>query len=213
MGVAKKSLRQVFPPGSPWRLRGNLGSLVDAIGNVLDTMKAYMHGTVTESLPGTAEDTLAEWYEALGIKHDPTKPVSARQTRAQQVWSSTGRQDKDYIESQVQRAFPDVEIQETEYTPNNMVGLGQVGRMQVTDGYPAWFSDPPEDGSFLSFDYRVVGEVDDNADLLALQNLIERIQPATHRPTYDITIRNQTATAEVGLGMTGLMEVGKTKDD
>jgi hypothetical protein len=172
-----------------------------------------MRGIVTESLPGTADETLAQWYEQLGIKYDPKQTLEARRLRASQAWTALGGQSKDYIEGQVQRAYPDVEIQEIEYNPQNMVGLGQVGRMQVTDGYPAWLSSTPTDGSFASFDYRAVGEVDTNTDLQGLTNLLSRIEPATHKVTLDITIRQQSATAEVGLGMVGLAQVGRTKSN
>jgi len=213
MGIAKKALRNSFPPGSPWTLKGAFGSLVDAIGNVLDKHKTYAHGTVTESLPGTAEDTLREWYAQLGLLYDSTRSIESLQQRANQQWSSAGRQDKDYLEAQLQKAFPDTEIQEIKYNTDNMVGHGMVGKMQVTDGYPAWLSFRPTDGSFASFDFRVVGSVSTNGDFKAMRNLIQRIKPATHRVTYDIEILNQTATSEVGLGMVGLAQVGRTKDN
>jgi len=211
MGVAKRALKASFPRGAPWTLKGAFGALISALGNVLDKLYTYMRGTVTESVPATAEDTLEGWYAQLGIRFDPTLSTGTLQDRAAQVWSSTGGQNKDYIERTVQRAYPDVEIREIEYNPQNMVGLGMVGKMQVTDGYPAWHGSTPTDGSFASFDFRVVGKVDTSEDFEGLRNLIQRIKPATHSVTYDVEILNQTATAEVGLGMVGLAQVGRTK--
>jgi len=211
MDLMKRVLRLLFPPGSAWRLPGNLGNLVDALAESFTRLRTFFRGILSEALPGTAEDTLAEWYETLGLKYNPTQELAARQQRAEQAHTATGGQSKDYLEEQIQKAYPDVVLDEYETNPENMVGLGMVGDMQV-QGFPSWLPSPPTDGSFPVHYYRVIGEVDDAIDLQGLQNLLTRIAPLTHEPVYEITIRNQTATSEGGLAMVGLAEVGRGRE-
>ena len=208
MGLMDRVLRRLFPPGHAWTLTGAVGDLVDALAESFSRIRTFFRGVLTESLPGTADDTLSEWFEALGLKYDPTQALSDRQARADQAYTSVGGQNKDYLEAQIQRAYPDVYLVEVDVRTQNMVGIGMVGHMQ-TQGYPSWLTPPPTDGSFPVHHYQAVGEVDDAVDLRGLQNLLERIAPLTHEPVFQITIRNQTSTSEVGLGMVGLAEVGR----
>ena len=208
MDMIKQALRLLFPPGHAWTLTGTLGDLVDALAESFARLRLFFRGILTESLPGTADDTLLEWYETLGLKYDPTQGLSARQARADQAYTSVGGQNKDYLEEQIQRAYPGVYLVEVEINIQNMVGIGMAGHMQA-QGYPSWVAPPPTDGSFPVHHYQVVGEVDDAIDLKGLQNLLSRIAPLTHEPVFQITIRNQTSTSEVGLGMVGLAEAGR----
>ncbi len=208
MDLMKRVLRRLFPPGHAWTLMGAVGDLIDALAESFSRIRTFFRGALTESFPGTAEETLSEWFEALGLKYDPTQSLSDRQARADQAYTSVGGQNKDYLEAQIQKAYPDVSLIEVDIVIENMVGIGMAGHMQ-TQSYPNWVVPPPTDGSFPMHHYQVVGEVDDAIDLKGLQNLLERIAPLTHEPVFQITIRNQTATSETGLGMVGLAEVGR----
>lgn len=208
MDVIKRALRLLFPPGHAWTLTGTLGDLVDALAESFSRLRTFFRGVLTESLPGTADDTLLEWYEALGLIYDETQILADRQARADQAYTSVGGQNKDYLEAQIQRAYLDVYLVEVDIVIANMVGIGMVGHMQ-TQSYPSWLTPPPTDGSFPVHYYQVKGEVDDAIDLKGLENLLSRIAPLTHEPVFQITIRNQTATSEVGLGMVGLAQVGR----
>ncbi len=212
MGIMKQTFRSLFPHGHPWSLMGIFGSVIDALSLSLDRVRDFLADVKTESNPGMAVDTLQEWYSQLGIKYDSTQTLDTRQKRASQAYSSIGGQNKDYIEEQIQIAYPDVYLIEYETNPENMVGLGMVGLMQVSN-YPSWLSFPPADGTYPVHYYRVAGEVDDISDLNGLKNLLSRIAPLTHEPVFEITIRNQSATGEVGLAMAGLAQVGRTKED
>ena len=208
MGIMKSVLLGLFPKGHPWQFPEKFKSVIEALSLSLDRVKIFLRGILLEANPGTATDTLPEWYAELGLSYDETKILTTRQSRAKQVYSSTGGQNKDYIQGQIQISYPDVAIEEYFTNPENMVGLGMVGDMQV-QGYPSWLSVTPTDGSSPVHYYRVIGEVDDISDLYGLKNLLNRIAPLTHEPVYEITIRNQTATSEVGLAMVGLAQVGR----
>lgn len=208
MGIMKSVLLGLFPKGHPWQFPERFKSVIVALSLSLDRVKIFLHGVLTEANPGTATDTLPEWYGELGLSYDSTKTLDTLRKRAQQVYSSTGGQNKDYIQDQIQIAYPDVTIEEYSTNPENMVGLGMVGDMQV-QGYPLWLLVTPTDGSFPIYYYRVIGEVDDISDLYGLKNLLTRIAPLTHEPVFEITIKNQTSTSEVGLAMAGLAQVGR----
>ncbi len=211
MDLINRTLRRLFPPGHAWTLTGPVGDLVDALSISFSRIRTFFRGILTESLPGTADETLPEWFKALGLKYDPTQTLANRQARADQAYTSVGGQNKDYLEGQIQKAYPDVYLMETDVNPENMVGLGMVGDMQV-QGYPSWLASPPTDGTFPVHYYRAAGEVNDAIDLRGLENILDRIMPKEMEPVFEITIRNQTATSEVGLGMVGLMQVGRGKE-
>lgn len=209
MGLIKQALRQLLPP----RLFGpNIRAVVDAIAASVQSAYDYIAATVRESNPGTATDTLPEWYAALGLKYDPTLTLATRRALAQQAYISIGGQAPQQIEDTLQIAFPDITIERVEYEPAQMVGIGMVGLIMAQD-YPSWFTGT-EDGTYPYAYFRVTGEVDDQQELTALLNLLDRIAPAEMEPaTGDIVIRNLTETAEVGLAMVGLAQVGRTKED
>jgi hypothetical protein len=185
--------------------------VVDAVGSNLGELRDYVIGAVTNALPGTAEVTLPEWYEMLGIPYDETQTLKTRQDRAQQQWTAVGGQSLDYLNGVIQIAYPDVEIELTApfATPDSMAGFGEAGRMEARS-YPSWLTPVPTDGSFPSAYYRVIGEVPDVSDLSRLLGLLGRIAPAEMEPVLAITVLNLTPAAEAGLGMSGLMEAGRS---
>lgn len=209
MGLMTRVTRSLFPDGSPWTLSGTFGDVVDALALSLDRARDFLEGVETESNAGTAEDTLAEWYSQLGIPYDPTQDLDRRQAKARQAATAIGGQDLAYLNAQIQVAFPDVEIVKVNFQTTNMVGVGMVGLMQVQD-YPSWYSGTT-DGTYPYAYYRVTGEVDDTWDLNTVEGILTRIAPAEMEPVYAVTIRNLTPTAEVGLGMVGIMQVGRDR--
>jgi uncharacterized protein YmfQ (DUF2313 family) len=205
MGIMNKSLRGHLPK---WRLGFDFRAVIDALAVSYSRLRLFFRGILTESNPGTAEDTLSEWYEQLGIHYDSTKDIESLQRRARQAYSTIGGQAIGYLTEKVQEAYPDVELEEVFIEPEFMVGSGMVGDMMVRD-YPTWIASPPTDGEYPNFYYRVTGAVDDTWDLYGVENLLDRIMPAPYEPNFAITIRNISETGMVGLGMVGLMMVGK----
>ena len=215
MGIGQRSFRAHLPGGPAWRLATTFRAVIDALGLAFDRMREFITvEIIKESLPSTAEDTLSDWFTMLGIPYDSTQTLATRRARAKQAWTATGGQSLDYLNGIIQIAFPDVEIQGVfgYYPTEYMVGIGMVGQMQVTD-YPSWLSPAPTDGSYPFAYYRVIGEVPDTSDLNRILGLLDRIAPAEMEPVLDITVTNLTPTAEAGLGMVGLAQVGRTKED
>jgi hypothetical protein len=187
-------------------------ALLDAIAASIQRARDAVAAIITESNPGTAETTLAEWYAMLGLRYDATLNLDTRQALARQAYISIGGQSLNALNSAIQVAFPDVQIEPVRIGTRYMAGVGMAGLMEATD-YPLWYSGPT-DGTYPIAYYRVTGEVNDAAERTALLNLLERIAPAEMEPeTGSLVIRNQTETAEAGLAMAGLAQAGRTKED
>ncbi len=212
MAVMNKCFKTLFPKGQPWMFPTYFKAVRDALAMELDRVRDFLFEVIAESNPGTATETLQEWFEQLNIKYDSTQSIANLRKRASQVYSSIGGQTRAYIEAQVQKLYPDITIAEYEVYFDGMAGLGMAGLMMASS-YPSWLSSPPTDGSYPVYYYRVDGEVDDISDLNNIKNLLDRIAPLTHEPVFSVTIRNQTATAEAGLAMAGLAQAGRTKED
>lgn len=209
MDLITRVLRQLIPR----RLFGpQLVAVVDAIASAVQTAYVAIKAIIRESNPGTANDTLPQWYPALGLKYDATLTLATRQALARQAYISIGGQSLNALNAAIQVAFPDVAIQPVRYDTQQMVGIGMVGQLRVQD-YPSWYAGTT-DGTYPLAYYRVTGAVNDAAERTALLNLLTRIAPAEMEPvTGELTIRNQTETAEAALAMVGLAQVGRTKED
>jgi hypothetical protein len=204
----KRVLRRLVPPIFGVTVK----ALLDAIAASIESARVKIAATVTESNPGTADTTLAEWYAMLGLRYDATLTLATRQALARQAYISIGRQSLNALNDALQIAFPDVAIEPVQFDTEQMVGIGMVGQLQVQD-YPSWYAGAV-DGTYPLAFYRVTGAVNDAAERTALLNLLDRIAPAEMEPeTGSLTIRNQTETAEAGLAMVGLAQVGRTKED
>lgn len=207
MGVTAKTLRRLLPVGvfGP-RLVAVLEALALSIGRV----REYLAETVREAGPGTATETLPDWYAELGLSYDATQTLATRRTRAVQAERVGAGQSLGALNEVIQVAFPDVQLEPVRFTPTQMAGRGVAGRM-MAQSYPSWYPPgAPRDGSYPVAYYRVTGAVDDAAARSALLNLLDRVAPAEMEPVIGgLVIRNQTATAAAGLGMAGLMQAGR----
>jgi uncharacterized protein YmfQ (DUF2313 family) len=207
MGIAGRTLRSLFLR-TRWPLAGNLSALIDALALSIERLRVFLMGILTESNPGTAEEMLEQWYADLGIEYDSTQSTARLRKRARAAYTAGGGQSKDYIESVLQIAYPNVSLEETIVENDNMVGVGTVGQIMTTD-YQSWVPPAAQDGTYPVYYYRVVGTVSTPYDLKGIQNILDRIAPLTHIAVYDVTVLGITDTGMVGLGVTGLMEVGK----
>lgn len=206
MAIMEKVLKSLFPPS--WKLTRDLKAVIEALSLSFERIRIFFNGVLTESNPSTAVETLPEWHDQEGIDYDPTLSIEKQQSLANQAYSTTGGQSPGYLNTQLQIAFPDVELQEVSISPEFMVGFGMVGLMQVTN-YPSWLPVIPSGGEYPNFYFRVVGEVDDVSDLTRITNLLSKIMPVPYEPVFAVTIRNLTPSGMVGLGMVGLMQVGR----
>lgn len=207
MDLMTRVLRDLMP-----RAGATLSGVRDAIAAALERIRAALAALRTESNPGTASTTLEHWYSMLGLRYDSRLTLAARQALARSAYITLGGQSLTALTTAIQLAFPDVFLSRPVFTTELMVGIGMVGQIEVTD-YPSWYTGA-EDGSYPVDYYLVGGAVNSADERTALLNLLQRITPAHMEPVIGgLVIRDQTATAEVGLGMVGLAEVGRTKED
>jgi len=199
MGIMTKTLKGLFPPD--WSLVKDLRACVEALSLSFERIRVFLNGVITESEPSTAVETLEEWFTQEGINYDPSQSTARLQDLANQSYSNTGGQSPAYLNEQIQKAFPDVYVEENLTSPELMVGSGMVGLMMVTD-FPISGADP-------WFLYTVRGEVDSVSDLDRIKNFLDKIMPVPYEPVFAVTIRNLTPSGMVGLGMVGLMMVGR----
>ena len=213
MGLSPSLMQRVLRGIIPPRVFGpRFIALLDAIAGAIQTLYDYIAATIRESNPGTATETLRDWYTSLGLSYDPTLGLHTRRSLARQGYISIGGQSQLQLQDTLQIAFPDISIERVEFDVEQMVGVGMVGRLMTQD-YPPWFGGV-EDGTYPYAYYRVTGSLNDQQELTALLNLIDRIAPAEMEAvTGEIVVRNLTETSEVGLAMVGLAQVGRTKED
>jgi len=210
MGIGQRSFKAHLPGGQAWQLAPTFKAVINALGLAFDRMRDFVQGIVDESLPSTAEDTLSEWFDMLGLPYDATQTLETRRNRARQQWTATGGQGLDYLNGIIQIAFPDVELEPAFQFYETVAGAGEgeAGAMFATS-YPSWLTPTPTDGSWPWAYYRVVGEVQDTTDLNRILGLLDRIAPAEMEPVLAVTVLNLTPAAEAGLGMAGLMMAGR----
>ena len=206
MAIMDSVLKGLFPPS--WKLTRDLKAVIESLSLSFERIRIFFNGILTESNPGTAVDTLQDWHTQEGITYDNTLSISKQQGLIKQSYSSTGGQSIGYLEEQIQISFPDVQLQEVSIEPVDQVGSGMVGLMQVTD-YPSWLPSPLSGGEYPNFYFRVIGDVDEVGDLTRIQNLLDKIMPVPYEAVFAVTIRNLAPVGVVGLGMTGLMMVGR----
>ena len=206
MGIMEKSLKGLFPPD--WNLIDDLKAVIESLSLSFERMRVFLNGVLNESNPSTAVETLEEWFNQEGIAYDSTQSTARLQELANQSYSNAGGQDPDYLNTQLQKAFPDVQLQEVNISPEFMAGFGMAGLMMASS-YPSWLTPTPTDGSYPNFYFRVIGEVDFVSDLNRIANLLDKIMPVPYEPVFSVTIRNLTPSAMAGLGMSGLMMAGR----
>lgn len=207
MDLMTRLLRELMP-----RVGATLGIIRDAIAGALETVRGALYALRTEANPGTAVDTLAHWYQTLGLNYDSRLPLETRQALASQAFANIGGQSLATLNEAIRIAFPDVFLVRPTFSTELMVGVAMTGQVRVTD-YPDWYTGV-EDGSYPVSYYLVDGEVNSANERTALLNLLDRIAPAWMEPVIgSLVIRDQTATGEAGLTMVGLGQVGRTKED
>jgi hypothetical protein len=205
----KKLFLLMFPGGHPWTFIKEFGAIIKGIGKSIGRAIQYVDQSKNEANPLMANDTLPDWYSALGIRYDETQTLVNRQRRASQVFTAIGGQSLDYVQSRVQVAFPDITLEEYKLPYTNMVGLGMVGQMQVTD-YPGWIPAPSQDGTYPIYLYKVTGTVENVFQFLQLQDILVKIAPLRLEPVF-VDINFEFELGVVGLGQVGAMQVGRNQ--
>lgn len=212
MDIMKKVFKSLLPKGDPWKHPGYFKSLVEAVAQSFTTLRTFLKSVIAESNPSTANETIEEWFDMLGLYYDATQPLDNLRKRAKQAYTATGGSSKEYLEEQIQKAYPDVRVGEVFMPEAYVCGVAVTGLARTTD-YPSWLPSPPTDGSTTSFYYLIRGTVETVQDLDDLTNLLQRIAPLTHTPVFLVEILQQQDSAQCGLAITGLAEVGKEEGE
>ena len=200
-------IKSLFPKGSPWNLLGEFGKLINGISQSINRVYQYAILTLNESVTLTTEDLIQNFFDAFGLENDPSLTLLEKRQLLNSYYIGTGGQSKEYIQNQIQKIFPQIEIEEYSINIYFMIGLGMVGDMQ-TVSYPPWIPIINRDGTFPMYLYKVTGTVPGVQQFLILQDLLKRYAPLTHQPIF-IDIDFLFISAMVGVGQVGNMEVGR----
>lgn len=202
-------LKSLFPKGSPWNLLGEFGKLITGIGTSINRVFLYANETLAESNPSTTTELLQNWFDALGLKNELNLSLEEKRRILNTNYIGTGGQSREYIQTQIQKVFPNITIEEYVFPVSFMIGYGVSGVLQVSN-YPSWIPIQYQDGSYPVFLYKVSGTVDNVTQYLILQDLIKRYAPLTHIPIY-VNINFYNNSGMVGVGQVGISEVGRNQ--
>ena len=114
-GLSLSMLLRMMPIQSIGQLRQTL----DGLGIELDRAKQFLAEVKNESSPDTATETIDMWLDALGITVAASATLGEKRALAMAAYTATGGQNLAYIQAQINKAFGNVTITETdifEYT-------------------------------------------------------------------------------------------------
>ena len=193
----------------PFKICCDFRAIIDALALSLNRVKTFLFNITIEADPATSIELQEEWHLNEGLVYDPLLTLSEKQRQVNQSFASAGGQDSVYLESEINKIFPNVMLQTATISPNKMAGFGMAGLMMASN-YPSWVTGvtPPD---YPTYFYRVIGTIDLVSDLIRLENVLDRIMPLAFEPVFAVTINNLTPTAEAGLGMSGLMMAGRIR--
>ena len=199
--------KSLFPKGSPWNILGEFGKLISGIATSINRVYEYGYSTLQESSTLTATELIQNYFDAFGLENDPSLTINEKRNLLNSYYIGTGGQSKSYIQTQIQKVFPSITLEEYSLNPMSMIGIGMVGQLQ-TENYPSWIPLINRDGTFPMYLYKVIGTVSSVKEYLILQDLLKRYAPLTHQPIF-INIQFNYISGMVGVGQTGIMEVGR----
>ena len=200
-------LKSLFPKGSPWNILGEFGKLINGIATSINRVYEYGYFTLQESNTLTTTDLIQNYFDAFGLQNDSSLTINEKRNLLNSYYIGTGGQSKSYIQTQIQKVFPSITLEEYSLNPSSMIGFGKVGKLQ-TENYPSWIPLVNQDGTFPMYLYKVIGTVSSVKEYLILQDLLKRYAPLTHQPIY-VNIQFNYISGMVGVGQTGIMEVGR----
>lgn len=200
-------LKSLFPKGSPWNILGEFGKLISGIATSINRVYEYGYSTLQESSTLTTTELIQNYFDAFGLENDPSLTINEKRNLLNSYYIGTGGQSKSYIQTQIQKVFPNITLEEYSLNPMSMIGIGMVGQLQ-TENYPSWIPLINRDGSFPMYLYKVIGTVSSVKEYLILQDLLKRYAPLTHQPIF-VNIQFNYISGMVGVGQTGIMEVGR----
>jgi len=199
--------KSLFPKGSTWNILGEFGKLINGIATSINRVYEYGYFTLDESNTLTTTDLIQNYFDAFGLENDLSLTINEKRNLLNSYYIGTGGQSKSYIQTQIQKVFPSITLEEYSLNPSSMIGLGMVGQLQ-TESYPSWIPLINQDGTFPMYLYKVIGTVSSVKEYLILQDLLKRYAPLTHQPIF-VNIQFNYISGMVGVGQSGIMEVGR----
>jgi hypothetical protein len=120
-GISARTLRRLLPDGTAFRDGANLLAVAEALGLSMDRAHDFLGGVSAESIPETADATIDQWLDALGLSVPAGSSLGDKRKIASAVYAAIGGQSLDYLNAQVSAAFPNVQIIETASTTDYRV--------------------------------------------------------------------------------------------
>jgi uncharacterized protein YmfQ (DUF2313 family) len=113
-GITKTALKRLLPAGPAWNLTGQAAQVCEGLGDTLDRPRQFLRAVNSEAIPGTAEATIDQWLELLGITVAENTSLGDKRKVAASAIASIGGQSLDYINDRIKTVFPNAYIDEDE---------------------------------------------------------------------------------------------------
>lgn len=194
MGIAKTSFLNLWPRGKAHNMQGTAKAVLCAIGDSFDDVYDKIRETRDNAQPGKATFMLPEWCKTLGVVCGEN--AEATRLEAETVNSSTGGQTASYLNAQIQKAFPNVEVRDISIS--NRTGLAECGMSYCGD----------DTGLYSQFYYEVVGFVETDEQITKVSELLQRFAPLHLVPWSNIKVLSATGNARCRVGISGLAITG-----
>lgn len=201
MGIIFKALSVLKPKGQAHTLTGGTLSVYKAFAASLEVVRSDIKKVIAESQPGTAVDTLQEWYKLLSLSYDPTLPLDARQKKASLEYTTQGTMTLLQLQTRIQELFPDVYI--TEFETSSKCGVAECG-VSLCGDY-----DPVVNSQY----FLVHGSVNTQQEYNSLRGLINKYKAAQLIPWYTISVQDEKPWAYTGLARCGVAITGSMEDE
>lgn len=156
MAVILKAIESILPEGEAWRYVGNEKASIEAATQNKERIKVFLEGVLLESDPLTSTYLVDDWLAALGIKSPDDATLWEKRSLADSIYTSIGGQSLDYINGVIQKAFPNVYIEENE-----------------------------ESGELIA-SFTVRGFFPFSSDIVQVKSILTRIAPLHCEPVYNV---------------------------
>lgn len=104
------AINRLLPHGRGIRKTGNNGALIAALAENIDDAKTFIDDVKTESIGGTAVDTIDRWVDALGLYLPPDLSTAQKQAEVAAAIASIGGASYPYVIGIIQQVYPDIDI-------------------------------------------------------------------------------------------------------
>lgn len=186
--IIDKALKKLFPVGLAWKqLSFFIKALRIGASIEIDKARIFLKELQNEFLPSTADDTIEEWFQLLGLTYDDSKTLAELQAEATSRYIQVGGQWEEYIEGIIHEAgFINIDI----------VGQGlMLPEMQSSVSGVALCGDAVANNFVYGADdslwwayFRVTGTITASQSSFILDNLVNFLRPGHLQPVNEYTI-------------------------